>query len=222
MPKPRTPSPPGRAPAWRGRAAQRACLALVCVAVLLSLLAGGPPRAQAQRGSLAGQLLVASEDMPDARFARAVIFVVKHDAAGAQGFVVNRPLREVPLAALMEQMGLPGAGAPGQIRLHAGGPVESFGIFALHTGEWSTPGTRAVAGGFAVTAQAEILRALAESRGPRRVIFLLGYAGWAPGQLETEMKGGYWLKAGVDEATLFDPDHELKWDRARARQKIDL
>jgi putative transcriptional regulator len=222
MPEPRTPSPSGRAPAWRGRAGRRAGLALVWLAASLSLAAGGSPRAQAQPGSLAGQLLLASEDMPDARFARAVIFVVKHDATGAQGFVVNRPLREIPLAALMEQMGLPGEGVAGQVRLQAGGPVESFGIFALHTGEWSASGTRAVPGGFGVTTQVEILRALAESRGPRRVIFLLGYAGWAPGQLEAEMQSGHWLKAAADEAALFDTDHERKWERAKARQRIDL
>jgi putative transcriptional regulator len=166
--------------------------------------------------------LVAADDLPDPRFARTVVYVVRHDAAGAQGFVVNRPLREVSLASLMEQVGLPGEGVSGQVRLQAGGPVESFGVFALHTGEWSAPGTQAVAGGLSVTARPEILRAMADSKGPRRVIVLLGYAGWGPGQLEAEMKGGYWLKAAADESLVFDGEHDTKWARARSRQRIDL
>ena len=192
------------------------------LALLAWVLSAAAPAPAPAAPSLAGQLLVASEEMQDSRFARTVVYVIRHDATGAEGFVVNRPIREIGLGELMEQMGLPGGGVPGMVRLHAGGPVEPFGVFALHTGEWSTPGTRQVPGGLAVTAQAEILRAIAEGRGPRRVLFLLGYTGWGPGQLEAEMKGGYWLRAPADEALVFGPDHESKWDRARTRQKIDL
>ncbi len=222
IPKPRTTSPTSRSRSPGGRATRIGSVALAWVALLLALLPAGGTSAQANRGSLAGQLLVASQDLPDPRFARTVVYMVKHDATGAQGFVVNRPLREMPLADLMEQMGLSGEGVSGQVRLQAGGPVESFGVFALHTGEWSAPGTQAVTGGLSVTARPEILRALADAKGPRRVIFLLGYAGWGPGQLEAEMKEGYWLKAAPDEALVFEGDHETKWDRAKSRQRIDL
>ncbi len=193
------------------------------LAALVVFAATAPLRADARLpGTLAGQLLVAAPDLPDPRFARTVIYLVRHDRTGAQGFVVNRPLGEMPLKALMEQMGLSAAGVDGTVRIQAGGPVEGFGVFALHTGDWTGPGTVAVDGGFAVTAQPDILRALARAEGPRRVIFLLGYAGWGPGQLEAEILDGRWLRAPADEALVFGPEHAAKWERARARQRIDL
>jgi putative transcriptional regulator len=197
----------------------------VAVLAALGILAGAAAFVPAQTpppASLAGQLLVASPDLSDPRFARTVVYIIRHDASGALGFVVNRPLGDMPLRALMERMGLPGAGVDGAVRMQAGGPVGSSGVFALHTGEWTGPGTQAVQGGFAVTTQPEILQALARSEGPRRVIFLLGYAGWAPGQLEAEYGNGTWLRAPADEALVFGPDHDTKWERARSRQRIDL
>jgi putative transcriptional regulator len=165
---------------------------------------------------------VASPDLADPRFARTVVYLVRHDASGALGFVVNRPLGDMPLRVLMEQMGLSGAGVEGAVRMQSGGPVESSAVYALHTSDWTREGTLAVQGGFAVTARSDILEALARTQGPRRVIFLLGYAGWGPGQLEAEYRNGSWLRAPADETLVFGGDDDTKWERARARQRIDL
>jgi len=198
---------------------------LAIAAVLLAAIAATPGHSAEPRsrpGDLTGQILVATPDMPDPRFAHAVVYMIRHDASGAQGLVVNRPLREVPLALLLEQMGMESRDVPGTVRLHAGGPVDALRILVLHTAGYASEGTLAVKDGIAVTWEPDILRAIAQGKGPRRTLFALGYAGWVPGQLEAEMKTGAWVRAAADEALLFDDSYDTKWDRAMARRKIDL
>lgn len=173
-------------------------------------------------GSLTGQLLVATPDMPDPRFARTVIYMVRHDGTGAMGLIVNRPLGDAPLAQVLERLGIESQGASGKIRVHYGGPVQGGRGFVLHTPDWSAEGTLAVNNEAAVTTNPEVLRAIAASKGPRRSLFAFGYAGWAPGQLEAELEQGSWTTAPADEALLFDDDYAAKWQRARDRQVIRL
>ena len=166
---------------------------------------------------------MATPELEDPRFTRTVIYMVRHDArSGAMGLVVNRQLGEVPMAVLLRQSGLPGEGAKGSVRLHVGGPVEATRIFVLHTDDYAGPDTVKVGNGVAITSEPSILKSIAEGKGPRRARFTLGYAGWAPGQLEAEMKAGYWVVVPSDDAILFDDAYETKWDRAMAKRRINL
>jgi putative transcriptional regulator len=200
--------------------------AFLVVLSALALLTGGIPGRPANPAprvrSLAGELLVASPEMRDPRFARTVIYMISHDAAGAQGFVVNRPLGEIVLGRLLEQMQMDGSSASGKVRLHGGGPVESLRMFALHTSDYTSAHSAVVKDGVSVTSDPGILLAVAAGKGPRRLRLVLGYAGWAPGQLEAEMEAGAWIRAAADESLIFDEDYDKKWDKAQARQKIDL
>jgi putative transcriptional regulator len=198
-----------------------AILAVVSLGLMTLVVTPGRS-AEPRPASLAGQLLVATSDMKDPRFARTVVYMVRHDENGAQGLVVNRPLREVPLSVLLAQTGMESQGVQGTIRLHAGGPVEALRIFVLHTADYTTEGTLVVKDGIALTWEPDVLRAIAEGKGPRRALLALGYSGWAPGQLEGEMKTGAWVRAPADEALVFDDDYSTKWERATARRKIDL
>ena len=173
-------------------------------------------------GGLAGQFLVASEEMGDPRFGQTVILMVRHDAGGAMGIVVNRPMGEVPTAKLLEGVGLDTEGAQGDIRLHYGGPVERRQVLTLHTNDYVIEGTLRVGKGMAMTGNPEILRAIGAGRGPKRFLVALGYAGWAPGQLEAEMKAGGWFNVPADQALVFDENYEKKWERAKARRRIEL
>ena len=195
-------------------------LALVALLILGATLpaADAPPKV----GNLTGQLLVATDELRDPRFVRTVVFMVRHDAGGAMGLVVNRPLGEVPLAALLERLGMEGKAVGGEMRVHYGGPVEATRGFVLHTSEYVIEGTQVVDDGIALTAQPEIFRAIGSGAGPRRALFALGYAGWAPGQLEAEIAGGAWITVPADEALVFDENYEKKWNRAMARRRIDL
>lgn len=197
------------------------------IAVLIGLwlvgaeLAAAVPAPAGARG-LAGRLLVATPDMRDPRFAEAVIYMVRHDATGAMGLVVNRPLRQVPLAQLLERFGMASEHAQGGILIHWGGPVEPTKAFVLHTPDYRVDGTILVKEQLAFTANRKILEAIAANSGPRRRLFAVGYAGWASGQLEAELDRGGWLTAGTDEDLLFDDDYPSKWRRATARRILDL
>lgn len=179
---------------------------------------GGAPAVR----SLTGRLLVAAPEMRDPRFVESVIYMVTHDAAGAMGLVVNRPLGEISLAQLLERFGVAREGIQGSILAHWGGPVESGKGYVLHTPDYRTEGTIVVKGAAALTGSRRILEAIASGTGPRRVLFAVGYAGWGPGQLEAELARGGWVTASADESLLFDDDHASKWRRATARRLLDL
>jgi putative transcriptional regulator len=206
-------------------------LAAALAGVLLSAalpLAGAPPTAQitglagSPPGSLAGELLVATPELHDPHFQHTVVYLVRHDPGGAMGVIVNRPIGDVPLAALLERAGLDARGSTGALRLHRGGPVEPTRVFALHSDDYAASGTVPLGEGLALTWQADILRALAAGGGPRRAVFAVGYAGWAPGQLEDEIKAGAWVSVPADLGLLFDDSSDTKWDRAYARHRITL
>jgi putative transcriptional regulator len=200
----------------------------VVAAALVAALAGarpdpGRPAAEGRRaGYLTGQLLVARPEMNDPRFSRSVVFVVRHDAAGALGLIVNRPLEKIPIALLLRRLGLPDEGVDGSILVHYGGPVEPGRVFILHTADYRGEGTQVIADGIALSGSPAVLRAIAAGKGPRRALLFLSYSGWAPGQLEREIEAGGWLVARADPALVFDDDHETKWDRALGRRGIDL
>ena len=200
-------------------------LSAVLIAALLFLGAVGtasPAAAPAAGASLSGQLLVALPSLDDPRFKRTVVYMLVHDARGAMGLIMNRPLGDIPLAVLLKQAGLPDAGVKGSVKLHVGGPVEATRISVLHSDDYRGPETTMLTDGLAVTSQPDILGAIAAGKGPRRVHFSVGFAGWGPGQLEGEIKGGYWITVPSDEGILFDDAYETKWDRAMAKRRISL
>jgi putative transcriptional regulator len=178
--------------------------------------------AAAQSATLTGQLLVAGAELRDPRFVRSVVYIFHHDATGAMGLILNRPVAEASLSELLKQAGLEGTGVKGEIRVHFGGPVEPGQGFVLHTADYKIEGTKVVKDGIAVTTRPEILRAIGTGTGPRKSLFALGYAGWAPGQIEAEIKAGAWEIVPADEAIVFDENAETKWDRAMARRTIRL
>ena len=138
------------------------------------------------------------------------------------GLIVNRPLGDLPMAVLLQQAGLPGEGAKGLVRLHVGGPVEPTRVSVLHTDDYAGPDTVKVGSGVAITTDSSILQAITKGKGPRRTRFTVGFAGWAPGQLEAEMRAGYWIAVPSDAGILFDDAYDTKWDRAMAKRKISL
>lgn len=179
-----------------------------------------PPASAA--GSTQGQLLVAAESLHDPRFAQTVVYMLRHDASGAIGLVVNRPLGTMPLGRVLESLGRDAEGASGDIRVHYGGPVEAGRAVVLHTAEWMTEQSRVVHDGIAVTADPKVFDALAHGGGPRRVLLAAGYAGWAPGQLESEIDGGFWFVVDADEALIFEGDADRTWERATQRRRLTL
>lgn len=159
--------------------------------------------------------------MEDPRFARSVVCLCAHSQEGAMGIVINRPIERLSFDALLRQVKVDPVPAQRQIGLLAGGPVEEGRGFVLHSDDWRAEGSIAVEGGLALTANLDILKAIALGGGPRQCVLALGYAGWGPGQLESELTENAWLTAPPDEALLFDADTATKWQRAMSKLKVD-
>ncbi len=180
------------------------------------------PASAGENRFLAGQLLVATPEMKDPHFAETVIYMVRHNEDGAMGVVVNRPVARGSISDLLKVLGVDSEGASGEITLHYGGPVEPREGFVLHSKDYVSDGTIVVQGGFSLTANIEILRAISRGKGPRRSLVVMGYAGWGPGQLEAEIRAKTWFLIPAEEALIFDEDAEAKWDNARARRRIKI
>lgn len=201
----------------------RHLVAVGLLAVLAAALTIAPAeRSTAETRSLSGQLLVAEPTMPDPRFAETVILMISHDASGALGLIVNRRLGEIDIADLLEEMGRGSEGTQGTIHLHYGGPVEPQRGFILHSADSLPDGSNPVGEDFAVTGQADILRAIADGTGPKDSLFALGYAGWGPGQLEAEMERADWFTAPADPALVFTDQPAEVWRRIIDQKGIEL
>lgn len=203
----------------------RSVLAMLATAGVLLAPASGLSEASPRAGALphvGGRLLVAAPSMPDPRFAGTVIYMVDHDARGALGLIINRPLGIGPLDKLIKGFGIDPGEAKGDVVLHYGGPVDSDGLFVLHSKDWRGAATMAAAGPVAMTADTEVFRAIARGGGPKRRLVIVGYAGWGPGQLEREMARDDWMTAPADADFVFDDDVADKWERALALAGITL
>jgi len=205
------------------RAARLALWLGFCIAVIGAVSRVQSPVAAAD-GALyhAGQLLVATDEMKDPRFAEAVIFLVKDDAEGTLGLVINRPLAKGPIDDLLKGMGAEAAGSKLEITLHYGGPVSSRQGFLLHTDDVTLDSSTRVDGGLAMTTDVRMIEAIAAGKGPRQFLFTLGYAGWAPGQLAEEIKSNSWFTVPADKALIFSTDADKKWRQATDKRQISL
>lgn len=166
---------------------------------------------------LAGQLLIAMPRMGDARFARTVIFMCLHSDKGAMGLVVNKPFPDLTFPQLLRQLDIPIGAAARNVPVLIGGPVETSRGIVLHTDDYAHEGTTVLAGGMAMTATTDILKAIAGGEGPRHSLLALGYSGWSPGQLESEMTQNAWLSVDCDRDLVFAGDLDRVWESALAK-----
>jgi len=195
---------------------------LLLLAITLSPGAAGAAGPAAGSPFLAGQFLVASPGIGDPRFARTVIFIIDHDQGGAMGLVLNRSLGRGPLRALLQGFGVDEVEADGTVELHSGGPVDPTRGFVLHSIDFAGVGTRPVGEDVALSVGFDVLTAMASGAGPKRRQIYLGYAGWGPGQLESEIARNDWLSAPADTALIFTDDAEPVWDRAMRHAGMSL
>ncbi len=171
--------------------------------------------------SLRGKLLIAMPAMGDPRFHKGVVLMLEHNAEGAMGVLVNKPLEAVKFLDLLDQLEIP-ASAPQleEYRVYFGGPVEIGRGFVLHSTDVML-GHSTLMGGIGVTNSLEMLGRIAEGKGPQETLFALGYAGWTAGQLEEELKQNAWLHAPLDPDLLFSISYDRRWDAAMALAGID-
>lgn len=165
--------------------------------------------------NLAGRMLIAMPGMGDPRFDKSVVFICAHTDEGAMGLIVNKPAGDLSFRDLLEQLDITATEEAGEIRVHFGGPVEHGRGFVLHSDDYATnDSTVRVSGGYGMTATLDILHDIARGEGPEECIMALGYAGWGPGQLESEFQRNGWLAAPADRSIVFGPDNGGKWEAA--------
>ena len=175
-----------------------------------------------QDGSyVTGQLLIAMPGMRDERFAKSVIYMGAHSEEGAMGLVLNQRLDSLKFAELISQLELDEKHLSRDVPVHFGGPVESGRGFVLHTSDYQQDATLEVVNGVALTATVDILKAIAQGKGPQKSLLALGYAGWGPGQLDMEIRANGWLQVPSDSEIIFDIEPDTKWERAIERLGID-
>jgi putative transcriptional regulator len=183
----------------------------------------------ASKGYLDGQLLIAMPSISDPRFERSVVYLCAHSSDGAMGIVVNKPAPDITFPELLTQLnviaGEGGIRLPRPIRqkqVHVGGPVETGRGFVLHTSDYFIENsTLPIDKSICLTATLEILKAIAAGAGPHGSLLALGYAGWAAGQLETEIQANGWLTCPADPELIFNTDMERKYERALAKIGVD-
>jgi putative transcriptional regulator len=187
---------------------------------------GTPPG----RGYLDGQMLIAMPAMSDERFTRAVIYVCAHSTEGAMGIIVNQPAQNIKFPDLLVQLEvIPAAeriqlpGRAEDVKVLKGGPVETGRGFVLHSADFFIENsTLPIDEGICLTATLDILKAIARGNGPASAILALGYAGWAPGQLEQEIQQNGWLHCAADPELIFGEDTDTKYEKALRKIGIDL
>ncbi|WP_323769449.1 YqgE/AlgH family protein [Antarctobacter sp.] len=167
--------------------------------------------------NLTGHLLIAMPGMGDPRFEHSVVFICDHSDEGAMGLIVNKASSDVDLPTLLSQLDIESAHDLSRRTVHFGGPVEMGRGFVLHTPDYhSIVTTLEVREDIHMTATLDILEDLAKGEGPEKWMMMLGYAGWAAGQLESEIADNGWLVCDASPELIFDlPDPE-KWEAALA------
>jgi putative transcriptional regulator len=169
--------------------------------------------------NLTNQFLIAMPGMADDQFSRTVVYLCEHSKNGALGLVINRPT-DITLKSLFEKVELSlDRDELAQQPVFFGGPVQTERGFVLHekTGTEQSPYTSTLSiagGGLEMTTSKDVLEALANGAGPRRLMVTLGYSGWSAGQLEEEIGRNGWLTVDADPKVIFDTPVEERYQRA--------
>ncbi|MCU0766114.1 MAG: YqgE/AlgH family protein [Gammaproteobacteria bacterium] len=175
-----------------------------------------------QFANLTSQFLIAMPGLRDPNFARTVTYICEHTEKGAMGIVVNRPL-DLSLGDVLAHMNIQGAAPEVEAQpVYLGGPVDNERGFVLHTKTTPWSSTLKVTTGIYITTSRDILEAMARGEGPERTLVALGYAGWASGQLESELQDNAWLSGPSDIRVLFDLPAEERWAAAARLLGVDL
>ncbi|MBM9602743.1 YqgE/AlgH family protein [Desulfopila inferna] len=170
---------------------------------------------------LTGSFLISTQNMPDPRFEEQVIYICAHSEDGAMGLTINKPNNMFSLAEILTSANLP---IPENELppVYIGGPVELESAFILFTSDYRTEYQLEVTPTTFLSRETKILEDIAHGKGPEKYLFLLGYAGWGPGQLENELLADGWLTVPGNDMIIFDTPDEEKWRAAAMLYGIDI
>lgn len=167
-------------------------------------------------------VLIATGDLNDTFWEKAVIFICAHDENGAMGVILNRTMDDISFGDIIDSMEIDSApGFSDDPIIFSGGPVEANRGFILHSNDYHHETSLTVSGTVSISATADILRAIAQNEGPSKLHFCLGYCGWGPGQLEEEVAENSWLMLKPDEAILFNTPATQRYHACMKQLGVD-
>ena len=171
--------------------------------------------------SLAGHFLISTPQMPDPRFQQQVIYLCAHNDDGAMGLVVNNPNPELTLFDVLHgsNMAIPDGPMP---PVYMGGPVEIDAGFILFQSEQNDRYSVEVTPGVSLSRDSRLLEDISQGHGPKLFLFMLGYAGWGAGQLESELIDNSWLTVPADLDVLFHTPDDHKWKKAAQKFGVEI
>jgi putative transcriptional regulator len=171
--------------------------------------------------NLSGHFLISTPQMPDPRFQEQVIYICAHNDEGTMGVVINNPNREITMLEILCGANIPLREIP-LPPVYMGGPVEMDAGFILFSSDYKAERALEITPRISLSRDSRLLEDISRGKGPRDYIFLLGYAGWAAGQLELELMENSWLTVPADIEVLFHTPDEFKWKKAAYRYGIDI
>jgi len=171
--------------------------------------------------SLKGQFLLAMPDLADLNFSRTVTCISEHNSEGALGIVINRMSSSITGKDIFDELRVEYVPRAEPIPVFIGGPVHTGEIFILHGSPFTWKGCFMITPFLAMSNTIDILKAIAEGRGPQSYIIALGFAGWGPDQIESEIKQNAWLTCSISEEIIFKTAVELRWEQTAKKMGVD-
>ena len=174
--------------------------------------------------SLSGHLIIARPQMQDPMFERSVVYLCEHTTKGSMGVIINQQLGLLSFSELLKEFKIDNHSneSSDRVNIHIGGPLDSVRTFVLHTSDFTKKSTYKINETFSLSTSLEIFKAIAMGKGPRQCLVTLGYSGWEPGQLESEIQQNGWLIAPADEEIVFMPDISKKWEKAFSKIGVNI
>ena len=163
---------------------------------------------------LTGKIIVSMPSLEDERFFKTVIYMCAHSTEGAMGIIINKKIDYDLYPDLLQQLGIDNPLIGKKLYIRYGGPVESGRGFVLHSDEFIRKETLTIDKGIALTSTSEFFDDLSKGNGPKNSILALGYAGWGPGQIESELISNSWMTLRTDSNFIFDESVSNKWNDA--------
>lgn len=171
-------------------------------------------------GYLTGYLLIAMPYIQETRFEHSLVFICGHDANGAIGLILNKPLPSVYLPELLKQLSIPTSANTPNDPLYFGGPIDMSRGFVLHSLDYISDNTVVVNQAFGVTATIDVLRSISKGEGPKNYHISLGYSGWMAGELEREMQNNHWLTSKLQPDLVFNTSPDNMWRESMHRMGL--
>jgi putative transcriptional regulator len=175
-----------------------------------------------EAGYLTNHFLIAMPGLVGSEFSKTVTYICQHDEEGALGIVINKT-HSLTMGDIYKQLQIsPATPKTASIPLFSGGPVEEGRGFVLHQSKAEWDSTLLVNEGLALTSSKDIMQAIAHDEGPENWLLALGYAGWASGQLEEEIRQNSWLHGEADAGIIFNAEIGQRWQLAAESIGVDI